>query len=276
MEQSYNALIVEDIQDTSDYIKQRIEHLFPQIRGVKQAYDIDEAYRLITSEDIQLVFLDIQLSTGTGFDLLRKLSSDNCIDFEIIFITGESAKEYTLRAIKFSAIDYLYKPLDDGELTQAVNKAITKINNKHLNQQIKLLLERVEGNSSPPSNKMAFHLHSGVIEFVHIRDIIYLKAEGVITHVYLVNNLKLTATRNIGFYKDILLSEYHFHLISNSLVVNQDFIKKYNHRELMLELSDGTILYASKRFGKAFKDRFATPKSKLSGLADAIRQLWQK
>ncbi|MCU4163024.1 LytR/AlgR family response regulator transcription factor [Carboxylicivirga caseinilyticus] len=273
MEQQVNALIVEDIQDTSDYICQRVRQLFPQIKQIFQAYDISEAYDLIKHEDIQLVFLDIQLTTGTGFDLLKRLSEENCIDFEIIFITGESAKEYTLRAIKYSAIDFLYKPLDDSELVQAVNKALTKITSRNFNHQIKLLLERVGGAQTMPSNKMAFHLHSGIIEFVNISDIVYLKADGVICYVFLKDNVQLSVTRNIGFYKEMLVSDYHFHAISNSLLVNQEFIKKYNHRELTVELTNGTVLYASKRFGKDFKDQF-NKKSGINHLTQAIRQLF--
>nr|WP_321408013.1 LytTR family DNA-binding domain-containing protein [uncultured Carboxylicivirga sp.] len=273
MEQQVNALIVEDIQDTSDYISQRVRHLFPQFKQIFQAYDISEAYELIKHEDIQLVFLDIQLTTGTGFDLLKRLSEENCIDFEIIFITGESAKEYTLRAIKYSAIDFLYKPLDDSELVQAVNKALTKISSRNFNHQIKLLLERVGGAQPMPSNKMAFHLHSGIIEFVNISDIVYLKADGVICYVFLKDNVQLSVTRNIGFYKEMLVSDYHFHAISNSLLVNQEFIKKYNHRELTIELTNGTVLYASKRFGKDFKDQF-NKKSGINHLTQTIRQLF--
>jgi two-component system LytT family response regulator len=275
MVQDITALIVEDIQDTSDYIRQRILHLFPQIRKIHQAYDIDGAYQLIKDSTIHLVFLDIQLTTGTGFDLLKKLSAEDCIDFEIVFITGESAKEHTLRAIKYSAIDFLYKPLDDSELVQAVNKALAKINTRHFNHQIKLLLERVSDSQSAPSHKMAFHLHNGIIEFVNISEIIYLKADGVITYVHLQDDSRLSVTRNIGFYKDMLVGDYHFHAISNSLLVNQEFIKKYNHRELMVELTNGTVLYASKRFGKDFKDRFNT-KGRLSGWTKSLRQLWGK
>ena len=273
MEQKVQALIVEDVPDTSDYIRQRVEKLFPQINKIFQSFDIEAAYDLLKQNSVQLVFLDIQLTTGTGFDLLRRLMNENLIDFEIIFITGESAKEYTLKAIKFSAIDFLYKPLDDGELTQAVNKALVKINHKAYNQQIKLLLERVGVSRGNPSNKMAFHLHSGVIEFVDISDILYLQADGVITYIFLKNGIRLTATRNIGFYKEMLVSDYHFHPISNSLLVNQEYIKKYNHRELTVELTDGTTLYASKRFGKEFKDTFNSSGGGVKSIASGLKKL---
>ncbi|MCU4157443.1 response regulator transcription factor [Carboxylicivirga sp. A043] len=274
MEQVVSALIVEDVPDTSDYIRQRVELLFPQIQPIQQAYDIESAYELIKQQIVNVVFLDIQLTTGTGFDLLRRLMDENLIDFEIIFITGESAKEYTLKAIKFSAIDFLYKPLDDAELTQAVNKALVKINRKAYNQQIRLLLERVGVTQGAVSNKMAFHLHSGIIEFVAISDIIYLQADGVITYVFLSGDQRLTATRNIGFYKEMLVSDYNFHSISNGLLVNQDYIKKYNHRELTVELVDGTCLYASKRFGKEFKDSFNSSDSRIKSFAQSFKKLF--
>ncbi|MCT4648050.1 MAG: LytTR family DNA-binding domain-containing protein [Carboxylicivirga sp.] len=258
MELKHTALIVEDVQDTSDYIHSRVRELIPQIGEIFQAYSINEAYELISNQSIDIVFLDIQLPTGTGFDLLKKLSEDGNINFEIIFITGENAKEYTLRAIKYSALDFLYKPLDDTDLLFAANKALEKLNNKHFNRQIRLLMERVGDNQGSISQKIAFHLHNGIIEFLHIDDIKYLQADGVVTYIYLTNNTRLSATKNLGFYKDMLISDYNFYMISNSLLVNHNYIKQYDHRQLLVTLTDGTHLYASKRYGKSFKDIFAT------------------
>lgn len=275
MNKSYTALIVEDIQDTSDFIRQRLCQLLPQLNPIHQAYNIDEAYGKILSTSIDIVFLDIQLSTGTGFDLLKRLSEEGNINFEIIFITGESAKEYTLRAIKYSAIDFLYKPLDDTELMVAVNKALDKLNQKKHNRQIQLLLERISESSSAPNNKIAFHLHNGIIEFIDITEIKYLQADGVITYVYLNNDKKLAATKNLGFYKDMLINDYSFHSISNSLLVNGDYIKRYDHRQLVVTLTDGTYLYASKRFGKDFKDQF-TSKVSFAGIRNTLKEWWGK
>ncbi len=274
MEQKYTALIVEDIPDTSDYIKQRIRHLIPQLHTIHQAFTIEEAHAFLVKQPVDIVFLDIQLPTGTGFDLLKQLSDEGKVNFEIIFITGESAKEYTLRAIKYSALDFLYKPLDDTELLVAVNKALQKISNKHFNHQIKLLLDRVTDSPGTTSNKIAFHLHNGIIEFLHIDDIKYLQADGVITYIYLQNTTKLTATKNLGFYKEMLISDYNFHLISNSLLVNGDYIKRYDHRQLLVTLTDDTHLYASKRYGKEFKDQFAA-RGALAGFKNRIKEWWK-
>lgn len=262
MEKKFNALIVEDIADTSSYIKQRVIKLCPDIKVTDQAYTINEAYEMICEGNYDIVFLDIQLPKGTGFDLLNSLSVEKKIDFEIIFITGESEKEYTLRAIKYSALDFLYKPLDDSELVFAVNKAVSKLKSNYYNRQIKLLLDRVGNNDYSKTDKIAFHLHNGVIEFINVKEIKYLQADGVISYIYLENGEKLTVTKNLGYYKEMLISDYNYYLISNSLLVNMEFIHRYNHSQLLLTLKDGTKLYASKRYGKDFKNSLSISKIK--------------
>lgn len=275
MSEKFKALIVEDISDTSDYIKQRIVKLCPAINSLGQAYSIDMAYEMIRTSNYDIVFLDIQLPKGTGFDLLNRLSEEGKIDFEIIFITGESEKEYTLRAIKYSALDFLYKPLDDAELVIAVNKAIEKLKNNYFNKQIKLLLDRIGHEKVSKTNKIAFHLHNGVIEFIDVKEIKYLQADGVISYIYLENGEKLTITKNLGYYKEMLIADYNFHLISNSLLVNHEFIHRYNHHELLVTLKDGSKLYASKRFGKEFKNSLLH--NKIShGLKNPLSILWNK
>ncbi len=275
MDKKIKALIVEDIADTSNYIKQRIEKLCPSILPPDQAFSLEEAFEMIQPGNYEVVFLDIQLQKGTGFDLLLKLSENGKIDFEIIFITGESAKEHTLRAIKYSAIDFLYKPLDDAELVIAVNKAIEKIKNTYFNKQIKLLLDRIGNEKVSKNNNIAFHLHNGVIEFVNVKEIKYLQADGVVSYVYLEDGSKLTITKNLGYYKDMLITDYNFHLISNSLLVNNEFIHRYNHHDLLLTLKDGTKLFASKRFGKEFKNSINQAKIN-SSIKNPLTILWKK
>lgn len=254
MSEKYTALIVEDVKDTSNYIVSRIQKLCPEIGTTQQAFDLDEAYNYLKNNRFDIVFLDIQMPTGTSFDLLKQLSEEEMINFEIIFITGESSKEYTLSAIKYSALDFLYKPLDDSELILAVHKASEKLHNQNYNRQVQILLEHIANNEQTKSRKIAFYLHNGIVELVDINDIIYLKADGVISYIYLENGKHLTTNKNLGYYKDMLILDYDFKQISNSLVVNKQYIKRYNHHELLVSLSNGEHLYASKRFGKELKD----------------------
>lgn len=274
MDKKFKALIVEDIADTSAYIKQRIVKLCTAVDTPDQAFTIDEAFEKISAGNYDIVFLDIQLPKGTGFDLLARLSEEQKINFEIIFITGESDKEYTLRAIKYSALDFLYKPLDDTDLVIAVNKAVEKLKSSYFNRQIRLLLDRVGQDKSSRTDKIAFHLHNGIIEFIDVREIKYMQADGVISYIFLENGTRLTATKNLGFYKEMLIADYNFHLISNSLLINHEFIHRYNHNELMLSLKDGTKLYASKRFGKEFKNSLQQNKANQKKTLSSFFSRW--
>ncbi len=252
--EKFTALIVEDVKDTSDYLHQRINALCPAIVTIDQAFTLEEAENMIEKNSYDIVFLDIQLQTGTSFDLLKRLSQKNAINFEIIFITGENDKEYTLRAIKFSAIDFLYKPLDDGELVIAVNRAMDKLKNQSYNYQIKLLLHRMDEQSATKSNKIAFHLYNGIVQMVSIDELKYLEADGVVSKVYLSNGEKITVNRNLGYYKDILMLEHDFIPLSNSILLNKDYIKRYNHQTLKITLTDNTELHVSRRRGKELKE----------------------
>lgn len=252
--EKYTALIVEDVKDTSDYIQQRIQMLCPAIAKTDQALTLNEAENLIENNSYDIVFLDIQMQTGTSFDLLKRLSDKDIINFEIIFITGENDKEYTLRAIKFSAIDFLYKPLDDGELVIAVNRAIDKLKSQSFNHQIKLLLHRMDEQSTVKSNKIAFHLHNGIVQMISIDELKYMEADGVVSKVYLKSGEKITVNRNLGYYKDILILEHDFIPLSNSILLNKDYIKRYNHQTLKITLTDNTVLPVSRRRGKELKE----------------------
>lgn len=259
--EKYNALIVEDVKNTSDYIYDRIRTLCPTIGRIDQALSLTDADKLIEANKYDIVFLDIQMPTGTSFDLLKHLSTKNAITFEIIFITGESAKEYTLRAIKFSAIDFLYKPLDDRELVVAVNRAIDKMKGQSYNHQIKLLLNRIDEQASITSNKIAFHLHSGIVQMVNIDELKYMEANGVVSKAYLDNGEELTVNRNLGFYKEILIVDHQFIPLNNSILANKEHIKRYNHQALKVTLDDGTQLHVSRRRGKELRDMLNTKKS---------------
>lgn len=252
--EKYTALIVEDVKDTSDYIYQRIRMLCPAIAKIDQALTLNEAENLIENNSYDIVFLDIQMQTGTSFDLLKRLSDKDIINFEIIFITGENDKEYTLRAIKFSAIDFLYKPLDDGELVVAVNRAINKLKNQNFNHQIKLLLQRMDEQSAVKPNKIAFHLHNGIVQMISVDELKYMEADGVVSKVYLKSGEKITVNRNLGYYKDILMLENDFIPLSNSILLNKDYIKRYNHQTLKITLTDNTELPVSRRKGKELKE----------------------
>jgi two-component system LytT family response regulator len=247
--------------------------LCPSIKKIDQALTLSEAEDLIESNRYDIVFLDIRLQAGTSFDLLKRLSDKGVINFEIIFITGESDKEHILRAIKYSAIDFLYKPLDDGELVMAVNRALDKRESQDLNNQVKLLLQRMDERSTVKPDKITVHLHSGILQMISVDDLKYIEADGVVSKVHLKSGETITVNRNLGYYKDLLILEHDFVPLSNSILLNREYIKRYNHQTLKITLTDNTELPVSRRRGKELKEMLGERKG-LSGMISTFMSIY--
>jgi two-component system LytT family response regulator len=252
MNNGIKAIIIEDSKGNREALKSLLKSECPEVTIIGEASDIDAGYELIKDTEPDLVFLDIQLKDQTSFDLLDRLVKEDSINFEIIFTTAYGNFEYATRAIAYSALDFITKPIDSQKLKQAVEKAKSRISKEQYRNQIKLLLENI---SSPQSNanRIAIHLTKGVIEFVPVDDIRYLEADRTITYVYLKEGEKLNAMRNLGHYSKLLVGEHPFHHISNKFVVNLDYVKRYTHSNLTVELEDGTELNASRRGGQDFR-----------------------
>lgn len=250
-----HALVVEDITATSDLIKGRINSLTNDISQIDQAYNLDSAYQYIVNNNYDIIFLDIQMPNGTTFDLLKKLSEEKRIAFEIIFITGQTESEYLINAIKFSAIDFLYKPLEDEALSQAIHKAKDKIENRKNAKRVELLLEYVDTIDKTNTDRVAFQLSKGVIKFFNINDISYLKADGVVTKIHLIDGTEYSATKNLGYYRSFLINQFDFCSISHSLIINMEQVDDYLHKDLIVTMKNGLQLKASRRGGKEFKDK---------------------
>ena len=246
------TIIVEDIQANREALRKLLSIACPYVQIIAEAETIEEAERLIKESQPDLVFLDIEVKRATSFELLEKLHTDGIINFEIIFFTAHGTYEYATRAIEFSALDFLTKPLNVEKLKTAVEKAVKKLDQAQSQDQIALLLDTLSRPQSL-SSRIAFHLIKGVIEFVHVEDILYLEADGGITYIFLKDGKKLTAMKNLGHYSKLLTEEYHFFPISNSMVVNTAYVKRYNHAELCINLTNGEHLYASRRGGQDFK-----------------------
>ena len=130
------AVIIEDERQAINALSQEIQDNCPDIQITGHAATVKEGLRLILKEQPELVFLDIQLKDGTGFELLEELG---IYDFKVIFTTAFG--QYALQAIKISALDYLLKPIDPEELVRAVNKA-RSADGKMMNRQILNLLQK--------------------------------------------------------------------------------------------------------------------------------------
>lgn len=257
---SINAVIVEDTIANRDTLIKLLAIECEHVQILGSARDIDSAAILIKETKPDLVFLDVELTgNDTGFDLLHQLQQEDLIDFGVIFITGSGNYNYATQAIKYSALEFLEKPIDVTELKKAVDKATTLYNKREINTQLALVLDRVSHTFTPNRKRIGINLIKGVVEMLEIDEILYLEADGVMTNVYTIERPVLRAAKNLGFYGKLLMMDYNFFRISNQLLVNVDHVKTYDHRERAVYLSNGTSLVASRIGGRDFKEYLSNP-----------------
>jgi two-component system LytT family response regulator len=190
------SIIIDDEYKSRDNLRVLLAEYCPAIEIVAEAETAVAALKLIKQLEPQLLFLDIEMPGGSGFQLLQSLPADR--NFEVIFVTAYD--HYGIAAVKACAIDYILKPIDVMELSGAVNKAILQIGRS--NQPLKELV----ANMGKPvaENRIAFPLSDRII-FALPGDIIRMEAAGNYTHVYLSGQKKLIVCKTLKEYNDLLI-----------------------------------------------------------------------
>ncbi len=230
------ALIVDDEKKVRESLKKLLTENCPAVKVLAEAASVDEAYNLIKKHSPQIVFLDVEMHDNNGFDLLKKFSK---INFKVIFVTAHA--DYAIQAIKFSAVDYLLKPVSADDLIEAVSKAIREINFDHHYHYQGLLQNLIPGTVQ----KLAVPVKDG-IAFLSPEEIIRLEADGAYTHIYSIGK-KNTATKNIKEY-ETLLSEQSFFRSHKSHLINLLHVKLYNRVDgYSVQMSDGSTVEISRR-----------------------------
>ena len=239
------VIIVDDEPKNRKILRSLLTDFCPEVAIVGEAASAEEALTLIDETPPDLLLLDIEMPRGNAFDLLDQLMP---VKFEIIFITAFD--EYTLKAFRYSALDYLLKPVDIQELKTAVKKASEKISLKSINKQLANLLQNVQspGMIAP---KIALPTQDGFI-FQSTREIVRFEARGNYTYVFTSEGNKHVSSRTIRQYEE-MLPESLFFRIHNSHIINLNYIKKYNKgRGGLVIMSDGSQLEVATRRKDAF------------------------
>lgn len=182
------------------------------------AGNISDARQLILEKKPRLVFLDIELGNETGFDLLSTF--DPC-PFRVVFVTAYD--KYAIRAIKFSALDYILKPIDITELVKAVQKA-AEDEKKTITYDIKNLLE-VLSRPGNKNNQVAVPTLTG-FQFIQVEEIIFCEANKEYTFLHCMHQPVICSCINLGEYED-LLEDYSFLRVHHSYLVNKQHIRQY-------------------------------------------------
>jgi two-component system LytT family response regulator len=241
------TLIVDDEPKNIRILRGLLQSYCPRVHIIGEADGFHKALELIDSLKPDLLFLDIEMPYGNAFDLLEKIMP---VKFEIIFVTAFD--EYALKAFKYSALDYLLKPVNIDELKTAVSKAEQKLEQKNINSQLNNLISNFK---KTELHKIALPLLEGLI-FVPVPEITYLHAKGSYTDVHLQSGEVYTTARTIKDYDD-MLSPDTFCRVHHSYLINVNHVKKYSKgRGGLLEMEDGALIEVSIRRKEEFLSRF--------------------
>ena len=239
------AIIVDDEKHASNRLFNLLKTYCSDVQVIATCNNIESAYKQITLLKPQVVFLDIQINDVTGFDLLKKFKQ---INFGVIFKTA--FEKYAVQAFRFSAVDYLLKPVDPDDLIEAVNKI------KNIQIQHKIL----ENLDIISQNMLHFRKHDKKIsvpttqglEILNIQDITHCKSDINYTTIFLNNEKRITVAKTLKEFER-LLSPYNFCRVHTSYLVNLSFIKSYNKgKGGTIKLNNGTEIDVSVRKKEEF------------------------
>ena len=248
----YNMLrtvIVDDEVKNVKILKALLRDYCPQVEVIGEAGNVDDALDLIIKSKPDLLFIDIVMPYGTAFDLLNKLMP---IEFDVVFVTAHD--NFAIKAFKYSALDYLLKPVNIEELQNVVQKAVIKSSNKTVNDQLAVLFSRYKNNTNPTAS-LAVPTIEGLL-FYDIDEIIRIEASGAYTVIYSVKREKVVSSKNIKEY-ELQLPVDNFYRVHNSHIINIKRLLKYDKgRGGFLTMEDGSVVELATRRKAGFLNLF--------------------
>ena len=233
-----NAIIIDDERHSCDALNMLLDKCCPQVQVAAICHSANEGIKKITEVNPELLFLDIEMPYMNGFQMLEQLST---INFEIIFTT--SYDQYAITAFKFSALDYLLKPVDREELEKAIQKVSKKIN-PPVSQQLEILLQKIN-QPTLAVQRIALPTMQG-LEFVLVELIISCSSSNNYTEFLLSDKKRLLVSRTLKEVED-MLADHSFLRVHNSHVVNLNAITRYVKGEGgYLVMTDGSMVDVSR------------------------------
>jgi two-component system LytT family response regulator len=242
------TVLIDDEEDSIRVLQKLLETFCPQVTVVGTAGGVATAARIIRETNPDLVLLDIEMSEGNAFDLLNQLQPFN---FQVIFVTAFD--DHAIRAFKYSAVDYLLKPVDIDDLRSALNRVQEKPLEQSVAFQMKSLLENMTI-LQLSRQKMAIPTMTGLI-FVSVQDIIRLEASINYTNIHFSNGERILTARTIKEYEETL-PESIFCRIHNSHIINLSKIREYQKgRGGSVIMEDATVIEVAIRRREEFLRR---------------------
>lgn len=213
------AIIIDDETNSRNALRQKITRHCNNVMIIADCENGEEGIEKIETQKPDIIFLDIEMPRMNGFTMLQQIKNKN---FEVIFITAYD--HYAIKAIKFSALDYLLKPVEVEDLKAAVEKVTQKRKQMDGNKRVELLVQNFLEEKTA-HQRIAISSMEG-LQFVTTNDIIYLEANSNYTSFYLADNRKITATKTLKDFEEILPASM-FIRIHHSYLINKNGIEKY-------------------------------------------------
>jgi two-component system LytT family response regulator len=236
------VLIVDNEPALQEMLQFMLVTFCPEVKTVHSAGSIEEAKVVLKYQSIDLLFLDVELNEGTGFDLLRQIEVRN---FQVIFITAHN--QYAIDAFRYSAIDYLLKPFEVELLIKSVQKAAHNLKNQQLSSQVDFLLNRLGQKHQEQSRRIALK-DAERIHYLRSGEISFCEAAGTYTRFFLEDGRCITVSKNLKEFAQIL-EPLGFIRTHNSYLVNQEKVLRFekNAESLILENNQSVPLSHRKR-----------------------------
>lgn len=230
------TVVIDDEKDAIDFLCGAIDQYCPDARVVGYSTNVADGLKEIELKNPDIVFLDIAMPSGSGFELLNQIPDRN---FEVIFVTAYN--EHAIKAFRYSAIDYLLKPVDISELVAAVNKVARPVSRTNLNV-VNVLLDNLRSGSP---RKLSLPTTAGY-EYVLLDDIIRIEADRSYCCFYLTQHRKYLVSRCLNDYHQ-LLENNNFFRIHNSHLINMRHVKSYMRRDGgYVEMTDSSQIPVSR------------------------------
>jgi len=250
MEQKISAVLVDDEKGNRENLLALLKKYCPEMEVLAEADSAETGYAAITANKPDLVFLDIEMPLGDGFQMLEHLGQ---VDFEVVFVTAFD--QYALQAIKCCALDYLLKPVNILELKSAVEKVKLRLQEKGQNVRLQALQENLKNNETGTS--LLALPTAEQVQFVKLEEVVRCKGDNNYTQVHLTNGQTVLVSRTLKEYDDLLTDKGFVRVHQSHLVNRQHVLKFVKSDGGYLVLKNGDTITVSRQRKEAVLNRLS-------------------
>ncbi|MDB5271727.1 MAG: two component transcriptional regulator, LytTR family [Chitinophagaceae bacterium] len=240
------AIIIDDEISSRNALRSSLKMFCTHLEVVAEAEGVAEGLALLKEKPVDVIFLDIRMKDGTGFDLLEQLGETS---MKIIFTTAYD--EYAVKAFRFSAVDYLLKPIDPDQLIELEIKLLKLNREDHSKQQQAALANRSS------LQMIGLQLHDG-LQYFRLEELIRCEAKSNYTS-FLFKNTHVLASKPLKEYEEILPSSQFFR-IHKSHLIHLKYVKGFNVKTSCVEMTDGSVLEVARRRKETFLELMSLSK----------------